>query len=97
MPISRAMLGGKIPIADEQRAYALLHEGMLPGTAAGAFFDSLLLQVYAADQTDHADDDQICRDDIVEQPGRDQNKHAGDQGNQWSKTQVDIHCVILCA
>jgi len=38
MPISAAMLGGKIPIVDERRAYALLHEGMLPGTGAGGAF-----------------------------------------------------------
>ena len=59
--------------------------------------DSCLSQVNVAEQSQQSDDDQIGRDDIVQQSGRYQNKHAGEQRYQWCQTQGDIHDGILCA
>lgn len=53
--------------------------------------------VYVAEQSQQSDDDRIYRDDIVQQPGHDQNKHAGEQRYQGSQTQGDIRDSILCA
>ena len=51
--------------------------------------------MYAAEQPQQPDDDQICRDDIVEQSRHDQNKHTRNQRYQGSQTQGDIHDSIF--
>src|SRR5665811_2336418 len=57
------------------------------GTAYALYeLEFCLSQVYAAEQAQQSDDDQICRDDIVQQLGHDQNKHAGEQRYQGFQT-----------
>jgi hypothetical protein len=52
-------------------------------------------KIAGAEQTDQADDDQIDRDDIVQQARHDQNQDAGNKGDQWSKSEADIHMKVL--
>jgi hypothetical protein len=44
-----------------------------------------------AEQSDHADDDEIQRDDVVQESRQDQDQHAGDQCDQWSDTKMNVH------
>src|SRR5512133_1244951 len=53
------------------------------------------MKVVRAEQPDQADDDQIQRDDIVEQARHDQDQNARDQRYQGSERQSDVHGVIL--
>ena len=47
--------------------------------------------IAGAEEPDQSDDDQINGDDVIEEPGHDENEYPGDQRYQWSKTQVDSH------
>lgn len=44
-----------------------------------------------AEQADYANDDQIERDDVVQQSRHHQNKDAGDQRNQRHQGEMDVH------
>jgi hypothetical protein len=52
-------------------------------------------KISGTEKTDQADDDQIDRDDKVQQTRHDQNQDAGDKGDQWGKRQADIHVKVL--
>jgi hypothetical protein len=49
------------------------------------------MKIACTQQPKQADDDQVKRNDIVEQLRHDKNEYAGKQGNQWADAQVDIH------
>jgi hypothetical protein len=44
-----------------------------------------------AEQTDHADDDQVQSDDEIEQARHQQDENASDQGQQRAQSDVKIH------
>ncbi len=73
-----------------------------PGTGAVATITGVpqaaagLPQVYIAEQPQQAEDDQLGRDDIVQQPGHDQNQYACDQRYEGPQSQVDIHDILVC-
>jgi len=56
---------------------------------------SLQAQIAGAEKSNESDDDQINRDNIVQQPGHDQNENTGDKRYQGGKAQVEIHGSIL--
>ena len=45
-----------------------------------------------AEQTDQSDDDEINRDDVIQEPRHQQNQNSGDQGDQGAEGQVDVPC-----
>jgi hypothetical protein len=47
-----------------------------------------------AQQSDQSDHDQVDRDNEIQQARYDKNQDAGDQGNQRSEGEVDIHLVF---
>ena len=49
------------------------------------------MKLAGTEESNQSDDDQIKGDNIVQQPGHDQNEDPGDQRYQGSKTQGDIH------
>ena len=49
------------------------------------------MQRPGAEQSDEADDDQIDRDDVIQQFRHDQDQYACDQRDQWPNAQVQIH------
>lgn len=52
-------------------------------------------KISGAEESDHPDDDQVNRDDIVQQPGHDKNEDPGDQRYQGAKAQGDVHGCVL--
>jgi hypothetical protein len=48
-------------------------------------------KVAGAEQPDQSNQDQINGDDEIEQFWHRQNENPGGQGNQWCKTQLNIH------
>jgi hypothetical protein len=53
------------------------------------------VKIAGTEKSQEANDDQIKADNIVQQPGHDQNEKTGDKGHQRAKTQGDIHGGIL--
>ena len=52
-------------------------------------------EIAAAEEPDQSDDDQVKGDDVVQQPGHDQNENSGEQRYQGSQTEGDIHGGVL--
>ena len=62
--------------------------------SAGCLYEALGLrqvQAAAAKQSHESDNDQIDRDDIVQQSRHHKDQNAGDQRHEWSNTQMEIH------
>jgi hypothetical protein len=45
----------------------------------------------AAEQTQQSDDDEVDRDDVVQQPWLEKDKNSGEQGDNWSEADLRIH------
>lgn len=49
-----------------------------------------------AKKPDQANDDQVNRDNKIQEARHEQNKNAGDKRHQWCQAQVNIHDCVLC-
>src|SRR6185503_17753792 len=66
----------------------------MPGrrrSAAATRAPSREAEVAGAEQPDHADHDQVDGDDVVEEPRHDQDQDAGDEGNDGSEAEGEVH------
>jgi hypothetical protein len=48
-----------------------------------------------AEQAEQSGDDEIDGNDVVEQPGHDQNQDSREQGDEGRETEIDVHCGFL--
>src|SRR6188768_1662505 len=53
------------------------------------------VEIAGPEQPDQADDDQVKGDDIVQQPGHDENENPGNQRYQGAEAQGDVHEAVL--
>jgi NUDIX domain len=96
--LGRLALGGSPTIFDPTRQKVLLtrrtdnERWCLPGghTEAGESVVETCLHG-PMQESQHADDDQIDGDDIVQQPRHDENQDPGDEGDDWLEGGMERH------
>lgn len=62
----------------------------MSGFPNGGGQDSEMGRPHAENPND-SDDDQIERDDVVQETRRHEDENTGDQGNDWAQTECDVH------